>query len=76
MVVLCANWEFNIGRFDIQFYVSTIGSYNVVLSNGNLGALVRIFGYINHHIKLNIIYDIILIKDRGEFYLELNWLEL
>ena len=51
-----------LGRFDVQFYVSTMGRYNAASGKGRIGDSIRIFGCLNHYIKLWIIYDTTLIN--------------
>ena len=53
----CANWEFTLGRFYLHFYVYTMGTYNATTSEGHIGAMFIIFGYLKQHIKLRIFCD-------------------
>ena len=53
-----------------------MGSYNAASIKGYLGAMLIISGYLKHHIKFWIICDIRFLKDKGEVYLEINWLDI
>ena len=48
---------FQIVRVEINYAVSAIGKYTAVLRRGYSGVILRIIGYIRHHIKLWIICD-------------------
>ena len=50
--------------------------YNYTPINENLGAMLRIFGYLNHHMKHRIICDIRLLGYQVEVDIYLNWSEL
>ena len=52
MLVVCANWEITIGRFDSNFYMSTTSRCNYAPIKGNLSAIIRIFGRIKYPIKI------------------------
>ena len=53
-----------------------MGRYNSVPSKIHIGDMLRIFGYIKHHVKLRIICDIIILEDQVEVDIELNLSEL
>ena len=57
MIIGCANWRVTLGRFDVDFYVSTMDRYNAAPSKVHRGTMLRIFGYFKHHMKLQIICD-------------------
>ena len=61
-----------IGGFDVHFYMSTMGSYNSEPRKVYLGAMLKIFGYLKCHIKLQIIYDTLFFDNQGEVDIDLN----
>ena len=50
------NWLITIGRFDIQFAVTTLARYSHAPCAGHLQALLRVMGYVKkfHKAKLTI----------------------
>ena len=76
MIVVCANWSVNLGRLDAHFYVSTMGRYNSAPRKGHIGDMLRIVGYIKHHMVLWSICDTICLEDQGEVDIELSLSEL
>ena len=76
VLVGCTNWKATIGRFDVYFFVFTMGRYNSAPRNGYLGAMMRIFGSFKHKMNLRIIYDTSLLEDHREVDIDLNWSEL
>ena len=52
-----SNWSVTLGRFDVYFSVSTMGIYNSAPIKGHIGSMLRIFGYLNHHMKFFRIFD-------------------
>ena len=76
MLVVCKIWEFNFGRLDVHANVSTIGRYNYYSSKGYLDAMIRIFVYLKHHMKVHIICDTILLEDQEKFGIDLNYSDL
>ena len=45
------NWAITLGRFDIQFSVTTMARYSHAPREGDLKAVIRIFGYLKNSIK-------------------------
>ena len=41
-----------------------------------IGAMLRIFGYLNHHMKCQIICDTIFMEYQEEFDIDINWSKL
>ena len=42
MIFGCANWEVNLGRFDVHFSVSDMGRYNYALRKVHISGILRI----------------------------------
>ena len=66
MIIGCSNRAVTLGRFDVHFSVSTIGRYNYTPRKGDIGAMLRIFGYLKHNTKLRIVYDTRILEYQGE----------
>ena len=49
MIIGCSNRAVTLGRFDVHFSVSTIGRYNYTPRKGDIGAMLKIFGYLKHN---------------------------
>ena len=73
IIIVCANFSFTLGRFDVHFSVSNMGRYNYEPSKGHLGAMIRIFGYLTQHTKHQIICDPIFLEDKEEVGIDTNW---
>ena len=54
MLVGSANWTVTLGRFDVHYGVSTLGRYSFAPREGHLKAMLRLFGYLKHHMKRQI----------------------
>ena len=67
MIVVCFNWIFTLGRFDVHFSMFTMIRYNAATRKGHLGAMLIIFGYLNHHMKLKITCDTCFLEDHEKF---------
>jgi hypothetical protein len=52
------NWLITLGRFDIQYAVSTLSQYSMAPRKGHMLALHRIFGYLARHMDGMIPIDI------------------
>ena len=76
IIIGCANFSFTLGRFDVHFSASTMGRYNAVPRNLNLGTMIIISGYLNNHMKLWIMCYTFFMEDQVNIYLELNFSEL
>ena len=72
MLVGFSDWSVILGGFDVHFSVSITGRYKYVPSKGQLGDMLIIFGYLNHHTKHRIICDASLLEDQREADLDLN----
>ena len=59
-----------------QFYVSNLVRHNYSTRKGHLGSMFRIFGYLNHYMKPQIIYDTTLLENQGGADIEPNLLEI
>ena len=51
------NWAVTIGRFDIQYSVTTMARYSHAPREGHLKAVVRIFGYLKKFRKAQLMID-------------------
>ena len=64
-IVGCDNSKVTLGRFYVNSNVSTMGRYNYAPMKGNLGDMLRIFGYLKHNMKLHIICGTRFLDDKG-----------
>ena len=51
------NWAISIGRFDIQYAVTTMARYSHAPRQGHLKAVLRIFGYLKKFHKAKVLID-------------------
>ena len=51
------NWAISLGRFDIQYAVSTLVRYNAMPRQGHVSAVKRIFGYLKKFPKAKSLVD-------------------
>jgi hypothetical protein len=58
MLVGCAQWAVTIGRFDIQYATNTMARFASAPREGHMKRMLRIFGYLQHHAKHRIAFDI------------------
>ena len=58
MLIGSAQWAVTLGRFDIAYAVSTMARFSALPREGHLKAMMRLFGYLKHHSKGKILYDI------------------
>ena len=76
MLVRSANWTVTLGRFDVHYATSILGRYNFAPQEGHLKTMLRVFRYLKHHMKQQILCDI----EEPDFsdvkVVEQNWLEL
>ena len=76
MLVGSANWCITLGRFDIHYAVSTLGRYSAAPKEGHMKVMLRVFGYLKHHMKRQIIFN----TEEPEFdkidSIKQNWSEL
>ena len=76
MLVGSANWTVTLGRFDVHYAVSTLRRYSTAPKQGHMKAMLRVFGYLKHHMKRQILCNT---KEPDLNKVELakqNWLEL
>ena len=59
--------------FYVHFSMTTMGKYTDAPKKGHLGAMIKIFGYLKHHIKFQIICDAVLLEYQRDFDLDINW---
>ena len=57
MIIGSLMWAVTLGRFDVQYAVVTLTSYNTIPREGHLKAALRIVGYLKHHIKARVLID-------------------
>ena len=71
------NWLITLGRFDIQFSISTLAQYSMAPRKGHMEALHRVFGYIARHMDGMIPIDIANAPIRKEAIITKgqNWIE-
>ena len=65
-----------LGRFDIHYVVSTVGCYSHAPREGHLKAMVHVFGYLKHHMKRHIVYDVSKLDHSNVVLPKQNWKEL
>jgi hypothetical protein len=53
-----ANWLITLGRFDIQFAISTLSQYSMAPRKGHMIALHRVFGYLARYMDGKIAIDV------------------
>ena len=75
MMVGSLNWAVTLGRFDIMFAATTMARYNHLPRVGHLKTLIRIFGYLKHHGKASIKYDLT-VPTISEEPMRKNWKEM
>ena len=49
MLIGCAQWAVNLGRFDIQYATNTLARYSVMPKRGHFERALRVFGYLQHN---------------------------
>ena len=52
------NWAVTIGRIDVMFAAQLMARYNHAPRKGHLKVLLRIFGYLKHHGKIKLKFDV------------------
>ena len=57
MLVGSASWAVTLGRFDVHFAVNTMARYTHLPREVHTKTMLRIFGYLKHHVKARIIFD-------------------
>ena len=76
MLIGCGLWAVTLGRFDIQYAVSTLAQFNMSPRQGHFEAALRIFGYLRAFSKGKIVIDTR--KSNNQLYKteKHNWEEL
>jgi len=54
----CANWCITLGRFDINYAVTTLARYQMAPRKGHFEAMKRVWGYLQKYIKGCILVDV------------------
>ena len=76
-MVASLNWVITLGRFDIQYAVSTMARYNSAPRSGHLKALIRVFEYLKKFDKGRLLIDPTLTEHEKYPYDDLNtWQDL
>jgi hypothetical protein len=57
MLIGCAQWAVPIGRFDIQYATNTLARFSTCPRIGHIKRIVRVFGYLKHHMKHRIEFN-------------------
>ena len=57
MLIGCAQWAVTLGRFDIQYATNTLARYASMPREGHLNRCHRLFGYLKHHPKGQLVFD-------------------
>lgn len=74
MSVGCGQWAVTIGRFDVQFVVCTMARF-ASMREGHMKRMFGTFGYLKHHTKARIKYDVEEPNLDGLNFVEHNWSE-
>ena len=45
------------GRFDVHYAISTLSRYSAAPREGHMKVMLRVFGYLKHHMKMQIIFN-------------------
>ena len=71
------NWLITLGRFDIQYAISTLSQYAMAPRQGHMKALHRVFGYVscNQIGKIPIDISVAPIRDEMMVTKDQNWIE-
>ena len=73
MLVGCAQWAVTIGRFDIQYATNTMARFSSAPRTGHMKRMFRIFGYLKHHSKHRIAFDIDKPNYEGLQFYDYDW---
>ena len=76
MLIGCGNWVITLGRYDVNYAVSTLARYNVAPRAGHMRAMLRVFGYLKHYNKWKITIDPSILPVNEEDFKERKWDEL
>ena len=75
MLIGCAQWAITLGRFDIQYATMILSRYSIQPREGHLKRVLRIFGYLKHHLKARILIDLDEPNYDGVDFLDHDWTE-
>jgi len=75
MMVGSLNWVVTLGQFDVHYATQTMARYNMVPRQGHFETMKRIFGYLKHHAKMQIVYDTELPGHMDYQAVTYNWFE-
>ena len=73
MLIGCAQWAVTIGRFDIQYATNTLARFAQLPREGHLKRVLRMFGYLKHHYKHRIKFDLGDPNYYGTKFLDHDW---
>ena len=73
MLCGCAQWAVTLGRFDVQFATNTLARYATMPREGHLKRMLRLFGYLKHHLKGRIAFDMDEPNLQGLEFLDHDW---
>ena len=73
MLVGCAQWAVTIGRFDIQYATNTLARFAVAPREGHVKRMLRLFGYLKHHAKYRLAFDMDPPNYEGLEFMEHDW---
>ena len=66
MMVGCMNWLVTLGRWDIYYATQTMARYSQAPREGHMQAMQRIYGYLAHFSKRQVVYDTRMPKHQDE----------
>ena len=73
MFVICMQWAITIGKFDIQYATNTITKFSNALEKRHMRRMLRIFGYLKHHSKYQIAFNIQEPNYQGLKFVDPDW---
>jgi hypothetical protein len=76
MLIGSGNWAVTLGRFDIHFSISTMGRYSAAPREGHMQAMLRLFGYLKHHMTRKLVIDTTMMDHSEVNFVKHNWSEL
>ena len=73
MLIGCAQWAVTLGRYDIQYATNTLARYAAFPREGHFKRVLRMFGYLKHHLKHRIEFDPIPPDFSNVLFLQHDW---
>ena len=73
MLIGCLQWSVTLGRFDVQYATNTMAKFSVQPRTGHLERTLRIFGYLKHHLKGRILFDVSEPNYDGLNFIDPDW---